>query len=93
MHDYPDEQAAAILKNTIPALGSDSVILIDDMVLPDSGVHWHSTQLDITMMTTLASQERTTGQWHTLMEKVGLEIRNIYTYSSRCNCVIECVPI
>ncbi|KAJ5612656.1 hypothetical protein N7510_005850 [Penicillium lagena] len=93
MHDYPDEQAAAILKNTIPVLGPDSVILIDDMVLPDSGVHWHSTQFDITMMTTLASQERTEEQWHTLMEKAGLKIRKIYTYSPRCNSVIECVPI
>jgi hypothetical protein len=31
IHDYPDEWAIVILKNTIAALGPDSVILIDDM--------------------------------------------------------------
>jgi demethylsterigmatocystin 6-O-methyltransferase len=39
IHDYPEDKAILILKNTIAAMAPDSVILIDDIVLPDSGVH------------------------------------------------------
>lgn len=92
MHDYPEEKAVIILKNAISALGPDSVILIDDMVLPGSGVHFHATQIDITMMSVLASHERTITQWYALMEKAGLKIKQIYTYNSRYDSVLECVP-
>ncbi|KAJ5729745.1 uncharacterized protein N7483_004253 [Penicillium malachiteum] len=92
MHDYPEEKAVIILKNLISALGPDSVILIDDMVLPGSGIHFHATQIDITMMTTLASHERTITQWYALMEKAGLKIKQIYTYNTRYDSVLECVP-
>ncbi|KAJ5706777.1 hypothetical protein N7488_006578 [Penicillium malachiteum] len=92
MHDYPEEKAVVILRNLISALGPDSVILIDDMVLPGSGVHFHATQIDITMMSVLASHERTISQWYALMEKAGLKIKQIYTYNTRYDSVLECVP-
>ncbi|KAJ6014396.1 hypothetical protein N7540_008987 [Penicillium herquei] len=92
MHDYPEEKAVIILKNLISAFGPDSVILIDDMVLPGSGVHFHATQIDITMMSVLASHERTITQWYALMEKAGLKIKQIYTYNTRYDSVLECVP-
>jgi demethylsterigmatocystin 6-O-methyltransferase len=83
IHDYPDEKAVAILQNTAAALGPDSVILIDDMVLPNIGVHFHATQMDITMMTGLASVERTQEKWYELVEqKAGLKINQIYTYTA-----------
>ncbi|KAJ5875722.1 O-methyl transferase B [Penicillium subrubescens] len=92
MHDYPEEKAVIILKNVISSLGPDSVILIDDMVLPGSGVHFHATQIDITMMSVLASHERTITQWYALTEKAGLKIKQIYTYNTRYDSVLECVP-
>jgi demethylsterigmatocystin 6-O-methyltransferase len=93
IHDWPDEKAAEILKNIISALGPDSVILIDDRVLPNENVHWYATVVDITMMAGLASQERTVEQWSTLMEKAGLKIQNQYTYTSAYNSIMECVPV
>jgi demethylsterigmatocystin 6-O-methyltransferase len=94
IHDYPDEQALLILKNIKIALGPDSVLLIDDMIIPDVNAHWHATQLDICMMTTLAAIERTETQWHTLIPKAGLKINKIYTYiTTRNDSIIECVPI
>ena len=93
IHDYPDDKAILILKNTIAALASDSVILIDDMVLPDSGAHWQATQIDMIMMTSLASQERTREQWYALLEKAGLKINKIYTYTTSLqDSIIEAVP-
>jgi demethylsterigmatocystin 6-O-methyltransferase len=69
IHDYPDEKAIVILKNL--AAAEDSVILIDDMVIPDVGAHWHATQLDIALMAGLASTERTREAWCKLIERQG----------------------
>ena len=93
IHDWPDEKAVEILRNTISALGPDSVILIDDRVLPNAGVHWYATALDVTMMAGLASQERTVEQWNSLTETAGLKIQSTYTYSSSYHCIMECVPV
>ncbi|KAL5337752.1 S-adenosyl-L-methionine-dependent methyltransferase [Aspergillus crustosus] len=94
MHDYPDEKCVLILKNLVSALGPDSTILINDMVLPNSRVHWHVTQVDLTMMTMLASLERTVEQWHSLLRKAGLNIVRIYEAANAVTeSVIECVPV
>ncbi|KFY95975.1 hypothetical protein V500_02605 [Pseudogymnoascus sp. VKM F-4518 (FW-2643)] len=93
IHDYPEDKAILILKNIIAALATDSVILIDDMVIPNSGAHWQATQIDLVMMMSLASLERTKEQWHELLEKAGLKINNIYTYTASLqDSIIECVP-
>jgi demethylsterigmatocystin 6-O-methyltransferase len=52
------------------------------MALPNNAVHCHATQIDMAMMTALASIERTTEQWYELVEKAGLKIRKIYTYTA-----------
>lgn len=92
IHDYPDEKAIEILQNTKAALGPDSVILIDDMVLPGEGVHWQAAQLDLTMMICLASIERTEEQWMALIPKAGLRINKIYQYTASLgDSILECI--
>lgn len=81
LHDWPDEKCRIILQNIIPAMDKKSVILLDEMVLPDTDVHWHATQIDMTMMGSLAAVERTHAQWTSLLDSVGLKITNIYTYT------------
>ena len=93
IHDYPDDKAVTLLKLTIDALGPDSVILIDDMVVPNQGARVETTQLDMTMMSTLASLERTYDQWYELAAKAGLKIVKMYRYTiSLQDHIIECVP-
>ncbi|KAL4946368.1 hypothetical protein BDV06DRAFT_234674 [Aspergillus oleicola] len=58
------DKCVAILKNIIPAMGPNSTILINDMVLPNSGKHWH----------------RTVEQWYVLLEKAGLKIKRIWEH-------------
>jgi demethylsterigmatocystin 6-O-methyltransferase len=62
-------------------MDKDSRILIDDMALSNSGVHWRATQIDVLMMM-LAGLERTKEQWHVLLDKAGLKILEIHTYDS-----------
>ncbi|KAI9711980.1 MAG: hypothetical protein M1820_001688 [Bogoriella megaspora] len=94
IHDYPEEKAIVILKNTIAAMAPDSILLIDDMVTPNRATRWETTQLDLTMMTCLASLERTYDQWYELAAKAGLKIvkMHMYTYSLQDH-IIECFPI
>lgn len=70
-----------MLGHIMAAMGPDSVILLDEMVLPDTEVHWQCTQVDLTMMAGLASWERTHSQWAELLGSIGLKIAKTYTYT------------
>ena len=92
LHDYPDQQCRLILHNTIAAMEPGSRILVDDMVLPDAGIHWQAAQLDMAMMTGMAAVERTREQWCALLESAGLKIEKIWTYTiSLQDSIIEAV--
>jgi demethylsterigmatocystin 6-O-methyltransferase len=70
-----------ILKHQIEAMAEDSIILIDDMVLPNEGVPWQVSQIDVTMMVAGASMERTVSQWNSLYDAVGLKILKQVVYT------------
>lgn len=47
----------------------------------------------MTMMSVLASRERTVEQWHVLLGKGGLKVNQIYTYKETLrDIIIEYVP-
>jgi len=74
-------------------LGEDSRILIDEMVLPNEKVHWHATQIDLAMMSAMGAKERTDEQWRALIDKAGLKIVNIVTYTPSLNdSIIMAIP-
>lgn len=92
MHDWPDEKAATILRQVRAAMTLDSVLLIDDMVVPKTGAHWQATQLDMLMMSVFGACERSESQWESLIASAGLKIQKIYQYTKSLNdSVIECV--
>lgn len=93
LHDYPDKKATIILKNTVAALGADSVILIDEIIVPKTHAHPRCTEVDMVMMASLASMERTERQWNTLLDTTGLKIRESKTYNNATGeSVIVVVP-
>ena len=93
MHDYSDDKCALILRQITKAMNQDSVILIDDMILPNQGANWHATQLDLTMMASLGAMERTEKQWYALMDSAGLKIKSICTYTAELrDSIIVAVP-
>ncbi|KAH6652311.1 o-methyltransferas-like protein [Truncatella angustata] len=83
LHDWPDETCIEILSQISIALGSESQILIDEMVLPNVGVTWEATTIDLTMMSSLGSRERTLKEWRALLDSAGLKIQRIDTYTPR----------
>lgn len=62
-------------------MGKDSLILLDEMVLPNHNVDWFATQTDLTMLAAFGSMERTEAQWKSLLDGVGLKVRRIVTYT------------
>ncbi|KAL9114556.1 MAG: hypothetical protein Q9187_007459 [Circinaria calcarea] len=81
LHDFPDEKCVGLLQNTMAAMSADSAILIDEKILPETNTHWHAAQLDIAMMASLASIERSEKQWRALLDEAGLKLQAVYTYT------------
>ena len=70
-------------------MGEESVLLIDDLFLPEGEIHEHVTAIDLTMMSALAAIERTWEQWRKLIDSVGCEILSSYYYKpASCEGVI-----
>ena len=80
LHDHPDDRCLQILKHQVDAMGPKSILLIDELVLPNEGASVMAAQIDITMMATLGSIERTEAQWRALLARAGLEVVEIYKY-------------
>ena len=82
MHDYPDDRCRIILNHIKDAMSADSVILIDDVVLPEKSAHPHSLDKDLIMMVNFAAMERTEKQWKSLFESCGLKLLKEAAYNS-----------
>ena len=61
-------------------MAPDSVLIIDDVVMPSVGATWKQTQKDMQMMACLAAVERSETQWTQLLEAAGLSIRETCIY-------------
>jgi len=92
IHDYPDEKAIALLELTAEAMTVDSVLVIDELVVHNKGAHRNATQFDLTMLSSLASIERTEKQWKALLETAGFEIIEKKEYAHAGESVIVVVP-
>ena len=90
LHDWNDENCRKILKNLIPAMTRGySKILLNENVVPKRNAFWETTGLDLVMMITFSSYERTEEQWYELLQSVGLRIIKIWTYEKGSESLIE----
>lgn len=93
LHDWPNDKCKEILRGTRAAMTEDSVLLIDEMVLPERGAPWRATALDMTMMSCLAAIERSEPEWRVLLDEADFKIVDIRKYTEECNhAVIFAVP-
>ncbi|KAH7108848.1 S-adenosyl-L-methionine-dependent methyltransferase [Dendryphion nanum] len=79
LHDWPEKQARSILANVREAMSEDSVLLINESVLPEQRVSMYEARMDFLMMAYCASMERTESQWKKLLQGSGFVIRRIWT--------------
>jgi hypothetical protein len=72
LHNWDDDKAVKILANIVPAMSADSLVLIDEVVVPDMGAHVWPAGLDLQMFALFGAFERTTSQWDSLLKRAGL---------------------
>lgn len=72
LHNWDDDKAVQILANIVPAMSADSMVLIDEVVIPDMGAHVWPAGLDLQMFTLFGAFERTASQWDSLLKRAGL---------------------
>ncbi|KAF7198434.1 Amidase [Pseudocercospora fuligena] len=80
IHNWNDEPSVVILSHIRQAMATDSVVIIDDVVMPTVGATWKQASMDIAMMTMLAAMERTKEDFEVLLQKAGLRLRDVWTY-------------
>lgn len=80
IHNWNDSGSEVILEQVRNACAEDSVVLIDDVVMPRIGATWKQASMDIAMMTMLAAMERTEEQFRQLLLSAGLGLRDVWTY-------------
>ncbi|TGO76674.1 hypothetical protein BELL_0143g00150 [Botrytis elliptica] len=76
-----NDKCKIILDHLREAMGPNSAILIDEMVLPNSGTNFQAMNIDFTMMAALSAMERTQSQWEKVLDSAGLKVLKTYTYT------------
>ncbi|KAF2661192.1 methyltransferase B [Lophiostoma macrostomum CBS 122681] len=92
LHDWSDEDSVKILKEIVPAMGPDSRIVIDEIVLPNSDVSWQAAYMDLTMMSCLGGVERTKAEFEKVVDDAGLKIIDVQRYDAKMQSVILAIP-
>lgn len=65
-HNHPPHKVRQIFERIREAMALDSVLLVDETVLPDRDVGFIAASIDLTMLGAFASMERTEVEWLSL---------------------------
>ncbi|WP_082836895.1 methyltransferase [Labrenzia sp. OB1] len=76
-HDFNDEAATVILKNTKRALAGNERLLLIDMMVNDAQAGARGSSQDIFMLTQLGGRERTAEEFSSLLAKSGFETLSV----------------
>jgi O-methyltransferase domain len=93
VHNWPDEQAIAILANCRKAIGAQQArLLVADMITPERPVPGPAEQeavftLDLHMLVLLGARERTASEFHVLLEAAGFRIEEVLATSPEATIV------
>ena len=72
LHDWPDDEAGAILRRVRGALQPDSVLLVHDAVVGPPGTDAPVAFLDLMMLVSAGGRERTEAEWRELFRAARL---------------------
>ena len=82
LHNWPTDKCKIILEQLREALAPDSVILVDDVVVPSTGSHRYATNMNRMMLTNLGVIERSEAQFAELFDSAGLKREQLVRYNS-----------
>ncbi|KAI4865272.1 S-adenosyl-L-methionine-dependent methyltransferase [Hypoxylon rubiginosum] len=82
-HNWPDKDCVKILERTREAMSPSSTLLIDEVVLPETGAHWMATQRDLNMTALFNAKERTESQWRELLSQAHFRVVGVHCYDKK----------
>jgi C-methyltransferase len=82
IHDWPDEQAAAILGNVRAAAHAGATVLLIELVLPDHDRDFLGKWSDLEMLLVLGSRERTKAQYRNILRNNGFRTTRVVSTAS-----------
>ncbi|KAK7223276.1 hypothetical protein V2G26_011279 [Clonostachys chloroleuca] len=97
LHNNDDETCKKILRAQLSAMDCNTVLVIDDKVLPDrdqltdSMDSEYQASLSLVMRALFNSQERREAHWRRLVEEAGLVVKDIRKYTEWDDAVVLCV--
>lgn len=77
VHDFDDEQAAAILANVARHMPRGSTLLLLESVVPRGNTPHFAKALDLDMMVFVGGRERTERQFDTLLDRAGFRMTRV----------------
>ncbi|KUJ06912.1 S-adenosyl-L-methionine-dependent methyltransferase [Mollisia scopiformis] len=81
-HAWGDATCVEILINAKAGLTDQSVLLIDEIVLPERDTTAQGAQHDIEVMICVGGIERTKAQWENLLNSAGLKMQEVVNYDT-----------
>jgi hypothetical protein len=91
IHDWDDEQSAAILRNCRNAMPANGRVLLVEMVIRPGAATSFGKYVDLNMLVMTGGRERTEAEYRALLDSAGLRLtRIIPTYTEMS--ILEAVP-
>jgi hypothetical protein len=91
LHDWPDDEATAILQRVKQAMGSGAVLVIVDAVIGPPNEDPLTKFLDLGMLVSEGGRERTEADWSVLLTGAGFRVVGLRRATATSH-VIEAVP-
>ncbi|KAI1744998.1 S-adenosyl-L-methionine-dependent methyltransferase [Xylaria scruposa] len=81
VHDHPNHKVSRIIQNIKVVMAPDSILLVDEIILPEARLNTVIASIDLCMLATFASMERTETQWRDIFHEEGIDLMNTYVYN------------
>ena len=91
IHDWPDGQAVAILRNVRAAAGADATLLLVEMVLPEHHRDFAGKWVDLEMLLQADGRERAAAEYRDLLRQAGFRMTRVVQTASPFS-IVEATP-
>jgi O-methyltransferase len=92
LHDWSDDECAAILGNVRRAIAADGRLLIIENVLPDDDSPHFGKLINLTMLAMLPGKERTESEFAALLARAGFRLERVVATAAPVS-VVEGRPV
>jgi hypothetical protein len=89
IHDWPDAEAAKILKIVRACAKPDSRIILIEQIIQDAPEYASNKWEDLTMLLIAGGQERTANEYRQLLEEASLDIEEIVATASPFSLIVS----